>query len=160
MSWATIREALQTRLAAIDGVENVHDYLRYRKKGWQDSEFQDLFMVTVGGNPFPHCWMFSRVDVAYIQAPEPDNVVKVQHQILVGAKYGFSDSDESEHAFNTLLDTVCADLINGDRTLGGVAITHSLPQVSDIQPAGFFKTKFLCHEATLQFAIEELLTDE
>lgn len=161
MSWPLIRAALAARIAAVDGVENVHEYLRYSKKGFHESEFQSLFMVNQGGGVFfPHCWMITRVDVGYIQAPEPDNVVKVQHQVLVGAKYGFSDGDESEHAFNALLDAVCQDLINGDRTLGNKAITHTIPQVNDIQPGPFFKTKFLCHEATLTFAIEELLTDE
>lgn len=156
MSWATIRTALATRIDAVAGTGPVHAYWRWSDQGPEEAAWRTLFASGTAVN----AWLITRVGMPRTVPATPSAALAARwlrrHDVEVSAFYSLDDSAATESTFQDLLDAVEADLRTGDRTLVGVAITHSLPEVSPIGHASL--SSVLCHQATLKFTVEELLT--
>lgn len=156
MSWPSVRAAIATRLSAITGVVNVHQYLRYHAKGLNDATFQSQLTVVATDQPGKrrlNCWQITRRSVAQQQAADCDNVVKRTHSVEIQGFYSFEDATSSEHALNALVDAILNNFNTGDRTLAGNAITHSVPQAPSIVTARYLEVP--CHLARITFTVEE-----
>ena len=158
MSWAAIRGALVTRLGTITGIENVHGQIRYVDDNLEETIFKDLFVDT---NNNVNTWMFSRTARAVEAVPDDSTKAKVLHTVTMQGSLSLVDagtgSANTEDTFQGLIDALCDDLRTGDRTLGGVANTHSLPQASTIGHAMFYRS-VLCHDTTVTLTIEEIVS--
>lgn len=150
MAYSNIRSALKTRLQSITGVQNVHEYHRLISTGVEDPTFRALF---VNGTNELHAWRFTRTSCALSQCDDLSTVTKRTHTIEIECYRGIVDDSATENTFQDLLDTVLSNFVNGDRTLGGVAITHGLPQLTRVFAASFYGV--LCHVATIALQIEE-----
>lgn len=153
MSYQGIRDALASRLGAVSGVYNVQKFHRHHKSGFDDSAFKSLFLQSQELS----AWRMTRTAVSNEQCPDSDNVVIRQHSIEIQGLHGLRDGESSELEFQDLVDAVLNDLCNGDRTLGGAAKTHALPQVQRITPVIFYG--ILAHEAILTLTVEENIVD-
>ena len=150
MAYSDIRDALETRLGAIAGVENVQGYHRLVSTGVDDPTFRGLF---VNGSNDLHAWRFTRTAVSQVLCGDDDDTIKRTHTIEIEGYRGIVDGSASENTFQDLLDVILDDLNTGDRTLGGVAITHSLPQAGRIFAVSFYNV--LCHAVTITLQVEE-----
>lgn len=156
MSWPAIRAALATRIAAVTDVENVQQYLRYHKAGFSDATLRaQLFVDAGGGKENINCWQITRRSYSQEQAQACDDTVRRLHSVEIQGFLGFSDADTSEHVMNGLLDAICDDLNNGDRSLGGAALTHGLPQIPFIGTGDYMGLG--CNIARITLTIEELV---
>lgn len=150
MAYSNVRAALSARLSAISGVENVQPYHRLVSTGVDDPSFRSLF---VNGSNDLHAWRFTRTSVAQTLCSDHDDTVKRTHSIEIECYRGIVDDSATENTFQDLLDTVLTNLNDGDRTLGGVCITHSLPQVERVVAGSFYNV--LCHIAVITLQVEE-----
>lgn len=158
MSWATIRGALQTRLDAVTGVDQVHTYWRWHDGGPEEAAWRALF---VSGTTV-QAWMITRAGMPRtLPATPAANLAQRwlrRHDVEIHCFYRWQDSSGSQNVFQDLLDAIEADLRTGDRTLGGVAVTHSLPEVQTPTDEGAALGGELCHRALIRLTVEELLT--
>lgn len=150
MSWATIRDALVTRLEAVSGTGRVHSFLRYLKEGPDQRPFTDAYVVRGRLN----YWAVTRTARRSVKTVGDDSYYRRHHDVEVNVFVALSDSDESEHVFQDLLDTVANNLETGDHTLGGVCLTHTPPEVRQIGHAMI--SDILCHSALLFLTVEEV----
>lgn len=161
MSWATIRDALASRLAAIDGVENVHGQLRYVGDSVDDSRFETLFK---DDDHKIHTWQFTRINRTEESSPDDSTKAIVTHSVrLLGLLMlvdSGASSTNSEDAFQALVDTIADEFRDGfsdsARTLGGACQSYSIPSFS-LRHAQYFNF-FLCHEAEATFDVSEVVT--
>lgn len=155
MSYKAIRDAIATRLAAISNVGVVHKYIRLSRELPTEQSYSSLFTESGRVN----VWMITRTGVADRQLPDADNRVSRRHTIQINVFWALDDTgtddSTSEHAFQDAIDAVLNDFRTGDRTLGGAAITHSLPEVPTIDMVTFLST--LCHHAEIRLQVEEVL---
>lgn len=155
MSWATVRAALKTRLEAVSGVENVHGQLRYDHDGLDEDKFEELF---IGAGEVVNTWQFTRTTRTAQRSPDLSTVTKVQHAVTLRGNRSVVDpgtgTTNTEDGFQDTIDAICDNLDDGDRTLGGVAITHSIPQAGQIGHAMFYNS-VLCHDVSITFTVEE-----
>lgn len=157
MSWSNIAAALTTRLQAVQGVGKAHGRLRYDSEGFEETAFKALFMA----NGSVNAWQITRTNRTALRSPDDSRVTKVTHTVSIRANLSLVDpgtgATNTEDTFQALLDAVCDNFDTGDHTLGGVAITHSIPQAGQIGHAMFYGS-ILCHDATITMSVEENLT--
>lgn len=158
MSWTDISTELARRLSCIEGLGRVHGKIRYDDEGFDRDTFDSLFQV--GGQL--NVWQITRTGRTSTRSQDNSRISKVQHQVQIHGNLALKDpatgATNSEDTFQSLLDAVCDNLDQGDRTLGGKAITLSTPQVSAITPAKFYGA-VLSHDATIGFTVEENVLD-
>ncbi|MCA9775640.1 MAG: hypothetical protein KC800_02955 [Candidatus Eremiobacteraeota bacterium] len=161
MSWATIRSALVTRLAAVTGIENVHGQIRYLNDSVDDTRFSNLFL---DDNEGLHTWQFTRTNRVEVSCPDDSTKATVTHSVRLLGLLMLSDagtgSTNSEDTFQALVDTLAEEFRDGfsdsARTLGGACITYSVPTFT-VRHASYFN-HYLAHEAEATFDVEELVT--
>lgn len=150
MSWAAIRSAIETRLGAVSGVENVHALQRHHVQGFNDPNFASLYL---NDSDALNTWIFGRVSVEQTHCLDDDDTIYRHHLIRARGHFGLVDADTTEHTFNATIDATIDDLNEGDRTLGGACFSYSLPQVTNIQHVTFYDV--LAHDCTIEFTVEE-----
>lgn len=157
MSYKLLRSALASRLEAIPGVGRVYPYFRWTAQAPGLSEFQEQFAA----NGIMNVWMIRRTDRGDEKTASDDARYRVQHQVEISAFYALNNRPgTNEEEFQDLVDLVVDDLRDGDRTLGGLSLTHTDPECR-ITHASFCGVN--CHAATLQITLEETvspMTDE
>jgi hypothetical protein len=152
VAYSNIRSALATRLDAITGVENVHSYHRHITKGTEDPAFLALYADSSNNL---NAWSIVRTGCTQAQHTglESDAVIKRTHSITITAYRSVVDASATENTLQDLVETVMSNFNSGDDTLGGVALTHGLMQLTGFTHAMFYNV--LCHVATLTIQIEE-----
>ena len=125
MSHSTIRAAIAAILATLPGIGKVFVRERYAKT---EKELRDLFLV--GGKI--NGWHVRRVGIWQTSPVLGRWVVTTQWEIR--GVLSFSDADESELDFDSLIDAA-QDAFRADLTLGGVVATTVLGEKDD-DPAG------------------------
>ncbi|MCE7873322.1 hypothetical protein DYH09_23505 [bacterium CPR1] len=150
MSYDAIRDALKTRLEAVDDIGVVHSYQRWTAEAPNLPGFNTLFKSDGRLNT----WMISRVGELSRKAPGDDSRYAVRHTLQVLAFYAIDDSAASEEVFQDLVSDVLADLRAGDRTLGGACLTHSAPEAT-LDYADFCGVT--CHRAEISLVVEEIV---
>lgn len=161
MSWATIRSALASRLAAVTGVDNVHGQIRYLNDSVDDTRFSDLFL---DANGKLHTWQFTRTNRVEVSCPDNSSKASVTHSVRLLGLMMLEDTGagntNTEDTFQALVDTLADEFRDGfsdsARTLGGACITYSVPTFA-IRHASYFN-HYLAHEAEATFDVEELVT--
>jgi hypothetical protein len=98
MSLATIRTALQTKLDAISGVENVYGY-QYWTEDWQT--IYDNFAKDGRIN----CWFIGLANRSPKQVSS--GTVSKTRTFNLYAYYSFKSADQTSIIFENLLDSVC-----------------------------------------------------
>lgn len=148
MSWATIRTALATRLAAVGSVGVVHPYVRFSKLPPGSAEFATLFAESGHLN----YWAISRSEAEDIDIPADDSRVRDVHTVTILVFYALADGSATENTFQDALDAVRADLRSGDTTFGGVCLGCGNAAVRDIAHSELYG--ILCHSAKIIFKVE------
>lgn len=160
MSWSTISTALQARLADIAGVGKAHGKIRYDAEGFEREQAEELFFHEGSVN----VWQVTRTDRSARRNPDDSRITTVQHTVSIRGNLSLVDPGtglaNTEDDFQAIIDAIALDFDQGDRTLGGAAITHSIPQAGQIGPAMFYGGTLLCHDVTLTFVVEENVVQE
>lgn len=154
MSWATVSSALQSRINTVctgaPTPANVQRFLRWTNDGPDGATFQNLFAA---GGRLASCQL-TRTGRRTIRAKE-DSRKRVQHDVKAELTLALDDADSSELLHQALVDLVLGDLEDGDRTLGGVAITHTEARAENIQVVTN-AARVVVHSAELLFTVEEV----
>lgn len=158
MSWSGIASALKARIQAVVTAGKTHAMLRYDDGGFERATFAALFQEATG-EEIVNAWQVTRTGRTATRSPDNSAVTKLQHSVSIRGNLSFVDgggATNTEATFQALVDAICLDLDQGDRTLGGAAITHSIPQASPIGHAMFYNSA-LCHDVTITLTVEENL---
>lgn len=150
MSWATVRAALATRVDAVTGITNVHQFIRYTDDGSETAAFGALFVAS----GVLQAWLITRTGMRTEVCEDDDNRYRRRHDVEIQGVYALKDSTSTENTFQGLLDAMEADLRTGDRTISSTCLTHTLPEFSPINHVSF--QGVLCHGATIRFTVEEI----
>lgn len=157
MSYSTIRTAIKTRMDAISGLGPGYTYERYPSDINPES---DTFATQFQESGALNLYWIDRRSFNDKQPQADDNRRLRRHDVQVKVFQKLVDSatlaDASGPAFQDLLETIANNIATGDRTWGSAALTTSLPRVSAISLTRFMGV--LCHTATLEFTIEEVLS--
>lgn len=124
MSYSTIASALQTRLNAISGLDNVYTYERISYDALQSSEFQNLFKDS--SSSVLNTWWITCNNIQTVQSTE-DYFTVDKYAITLHGFYTLNDSLQTPLTFKTLCESVASNLRSGDRTLGGIVLCYELP---------------------------------
>lgn len=153
MSWVAIATKLAARIQAVckdhATPARTHRFQRWSNDHVDNPDFQQLFVAAERLS----AWQLTRIKRSCIRAAE-DSRRRIQHEARADYWLAISDADESEMLAQAMLDAVCDDLETGDRTLGGVCLTHTEPEVT-INAATV--AGVLVHTGTLRLTIEEVL---
>ena len=152
MSYAAIRQALASKLAAVSKVGKAHAFVRYTKASTDSDEWKTLFVE----NNRVNVWQITRVGFSDVQDPGDDTRVIRTHQVEVYAFISQRDASLSENYHQDALDEVATALQVSPRNLGGACHVHGLAEVANISRVMFYET-ILCHEATIRLTVEEHL---
>ena len=137
-------QAIQTILAGVPGIANVHDTVR----NWQsEKQFRDAARTAGGGIQF---WFLTREATA-AEDLGPQFTAR-QHTIAIHGYAAVNDAAASEKAFQALVEAAVAAL-GANRRLNQTA-RHSQPaQVRTVDFRIF--NNVLCHHAELALVVED-----
>lgn len=150
---AQIRAAIKAKLAAVNGIGQVHDYERFAKT---EKEFQDLYKDVTDNRI--RGWNFYRTSTAERDLDLGE--VRRLHTWRVSGYMSLDDLDASGKLFDDLIELIVI-AFRTDRTLGGLVIDSkdmesefgaSGVQVEAIEPVMF--AGVLCHRAQLALLTE------
>lgn len=144
MSLADIKDRTKAQMEAVAGIGIVHARMRFLR----DLKDQDQLLKDGKLN----AWFISREgsrlqDENVNQSRTTETVGLVIHGF-----YGVNDADDSETAFDALVDAVIA-AVNADRRaaskLGGTVVTAEPPQLRMVDYRMFGMNQVLCHHAEI-----------
>ena len=143
-----IRDAIAARLALVPNIGRVHTFERYAK---DHPAFRPMF-VTESGQMLG--WTIRRVRTEERVVDSLTHAVVDRWRIV--AVMGLEDAQESELAFDAMIETV-RDQFRLDETLGGVVDTTTVDDLAGLQledsgPAMF--AGILCHSARLSLSTQ------
>lgn len=153
MSWATIRPALVAKVAEVPGVGKVHGHFPLSSDAPTHPDFQALFVH----NGVFNVWIIERTGYLEEVSPEDERVCLLTHEVSISAFRALKEGAAAEAAFQSALDAVTATFRTGQRTLGGVANTYSVPSFQDITEVTFQRSSIACYKAVSSFLVEEIL---
>jgi len=136
-------QAIQTILAGVAGVANVHDTVR----NWQsEKQFRDA-AKTASGIQF---WFLTR-EASAAEDLGPQFTAR-RHTVAIHGYAGVNDAAASEKTFQALIESVAAAL-GADRKLNQTA-RHSGP--AQVRAVDFrIINNVLCHHAELALVVED-----
>ncbi len=146
----TIRAAIAAFLSAVPGAGQVHQYERYSK---DDKAFKQFY---AGTGDVLQGWHIRRVGRV-----EGADIGEVRTTWEIRGFRAINDGDESELAFDDLIDLVTA-AYRADPTMGGAVLWPTLddswaPELIDSGPAFF--AGVLCHCAKLRLVTRHVIDD-
>lgn len=149
MSWQAVRDEVQTLLAGVSGIGQVHNRLR------RIVNDQDLKAVLVSGGII-NGWMHTRIGTQSTVLTNAENLER--HQWMLRGWYSFDDAGNSEQTFQTLIEAIRAALrpeltLNDTAELVEPAQLLDNPEPHVLIPPG--DGGVLCHMAELRFVIQE-----
>lgn len=160
MSYETVTTRIKQTLERVDGIYNVHTYLRDIP---DENEFETAFKVKTPDGDLLSAWMMTRISLTAEQ-PTIDyaSIYDVSHKIELQGFYGLSDQDSSETKFQEILD----NLMNKFRTkfaledettgvaLAGITLAEPL-QITEIGHGQF--SNYFVHFCRVLLSIKERL---
>lgn len=108
MSWDTVADRLKTILSSVDGVYNVHRYMRDIP---DEAKFEEAFSVDIEGKTILTGWMFTRKSIP-VERPTLDAnaALDCSYNIEVQGIMAMSDQDKSEITFQRAIDGILTKL--------------------------------------------------
>jgi hypothetical protein len=144
--------AVTSRLVAVPAARNVYSYAREAK---EQKKFLDLFKDQVAGNI--HAWMVTRQATA--TRDEGTGTYRRIHEIAIMGYYSVNDAQNSEGAFQSIVEDVCAAFDPLALRQYDGAYDWSQPiQVEG--PTVLMYGQYLCHAVKLIHRVEELIYDQ
>jgi hypothetical protein len=160
VSWATVRAALKTRFEAISTAAlalptplpafRVHEFMRWVSDGPNGDDFQAKFAIN------GRLCVLRMTRSGWLEIQGDDTRTRVQHQVLLEFSLAIDEDAASELLHQDLLDLMRTNFREGDRTLGGVAITHSNLAGENITDGMLVGVS--CHTADLRLVVEEVVS--
>lgn len=145
MSYTTVKDGISAILAAIVGVVNVHDYLRYSATlSSRDEKFYDADNLRID------TWMITRVSAP--SAGSLDGDVTRSHRFLLHGYRQIEDVNASEVSYQELVELVL-DTFNDNRTIDSAAHIMDSSQLIEFSPTMF--SGVLCHHAVIEITVED-----
>ena len=141
---AEIRTAIKSVIDGVSDIGVVHAYERYADN---KSEFKTLYMQEISSVNQVRGWFIRRMTRK--ESSEYEGRTKVIMSWRIQGYMGFVDADESELAFDALLDALVA-AFRSDDTLGGVVDSTIVGQDAGLQLEDSGPVLFagvLCHSA-------------
>lgn len=157
MSYETVTDRLKLILNTVEGVYNIHTYLRDIP---DEKEFEAAFKVETPQGPAISAWLMTRRSMP-MKRPEiaANAVLDVTHNIEIQGLYGLQDQNATELDFQKIIDKI-ATQFKTKYTLedeSGVSLT-GVTRVSDLNFVeighGQFSNYFV-HFCRLQISVEE-----
>ena len=155
MSYAGIRGALATRVAAVTGIEASNVFQRY-KWSLDATTSQDFIDDFVDSNSFVNFVIISRSEQEDSQ-PIEDNLSLRRHSMEIHLFYSLFEAEDSEHTFQDLIEGIASDLESGNRELGGAAFCYSLSVASIDELAGIGNRGDTVHHAEITTSVYEVI---
>lgn len=124
----------------------MHTQLRWTTQNPKDTEWLALFTKTGVVN----AWQITRTNLVAAKNAASGSYKK--HSVEIQAVMAVKDSASSEMTFAALLDAVVDDLMDGDRTLGGVSRGYSDPSATQ-EYATF--DGVLVHRSSIKLTVTE-----
>lgn len=141
--------AVTARVAAVAGAKNVYSYAREAR---EQKKFQELFQDSQAKKL--HTWMVTRQ--ATQTRDEGTTTYRRIHEIAIMGYYSVDDEQNSEGAFQALIEDVCAAFDPLPlRQYGGVYDWSQPVQVEG--PTVLMYGQYLCHAVKLVHRVEELI---
>lgn len=150
MSWETFKTPLVARIVAVSGVGKVYPYWPLSS----DSSIHPKFKAMFEKDGALNFWAIQRAGFSREKCPDDDSHYLVTHDVRIAAIRAFQ-GPSSEASFQTVLDAVSSDFRSGDRTLGGIVNTLSVPDFREIA-AITFASSVVAHGAEASFRVEEI----
>lgn len=149
--WSAVRTALATRIAAAAGTQ-CHTRQEWTDGGATSRDWAALFTENSEGEAV-HFWEITRSGRSVSDHEEADDVLVTRFRVAISGYFSHYAEFTTEDNFQDIVDAVSEDLENGDRTLGSVCNTHSLP---NFQTIGFgqLDDNVWCHIARAEIEIE------
>lgn len=158
MSYSAIRAALKARIQAALPQANVHHFQPYTREPPVSEPFRDLF-ADLTSDPYPAPFLINTVIFTRINRKPTQqldgNRVSVVHHFQVVFLYAHKEVAGTNDTFQDMFEGLCRDLETGDRTLGGVAHTHGLPDGQAIGESEFYGE--FVHDGRFLLQVEEVL---
>ena len=144
MTLAAVKAAIKTEMIKATGVEKVELRLRVKR------EKADLFALFTRADGKVTGWMLTRRRTAETVGDVSYDVRL--HRIYMIGFYVFNDTDDTETAFDLIIDNICTEL-RGDDLLGGVCELAGPVQVERVEMRRI--SGVLCNYAELYVDVEE-----
>lgn len=114
MSYETVRERIAELLLGIEGIENVHQYVRDIRK---ETIFKEAFVVRGQGqeNDRVNGWQVSRTSFVEDYACMGQRHADRTHQFEITGYYSLNDIEGSELVFQDLIDKICDEFRGRDQ---------------------------------------------
>lgn len=144
MSWANIRSGLQTKLAALSGINNVLDYVVWTDdwaviyEKFEEGGRLDTWMISLNNTP------------QHVVSSQDKNITWVAN--IVGY-YSIKTSDESSKDFEDNIETILNALALGKNVLGLPGVTNTAPLLTTVANTLFNKSP--AHTAVIQITFNE-----
>lgn len=104
MSYETVSERIKLILSTVEGVYNVHTYMRDFQN---ESDFEKGFKVETEKGPLLSSWMMTRKSIPAVRPNiDGNSALDVTHNIEVQGTHGMLDEKESELTFQKLIDNI------------------------------------------------------
>lgn len=106
MSYETITNRLKLILDGVDGIHNVHTFMRDIP---DEEKFEKAFSITQQGeDTLLTAWMMTRTSLGTARDNIGDDVMTLIHNIEIQGFYALKDDDESELKFQQIIDDLVA----------------------------------------------------
>ena len=159
MSYETVTERIKLILSTVEGVYNIHTYLRDIE---DEKKFEQAFKIETPQGPLLACWLMTRKAVPTTRPSVDANaLLDITHSIEIQGMYSLQDEKQSELDFQKIIDNVLQRfktkfLLEDD---SGVALTGiirtselSIPEIG----YGQFGNMFV-HFCRMVISVEERL---
>lgn len=154
MSFATVRDAIKTRLEGVALLGKVFGYEPWSRDNPESTAFKAAFTEN---NILNVAWI-DQLDRREPKVPEDDDREKVHRDWRISLIYAFGRAGASSEDFEAIVDAICVafNAPAADRKLGGVCVTHTRITVRGIRLT-MYMGKDLVHFAQLEFTTEEVV---
>lgn len=159
MSYETVTDRIKLILQTVEGVYNVHTYLRDIS---DEKKFEEAFKIETPSGPILSCWVMTRKSIPTDRPSIDANaILDVTHNIELQGMYGLEDEKQSELTFQKQIDNILQKfktkfLLEDDSgtALDGVIRTGeiSFPEIGH----GQFSNMFV-HYCRMLISVEERL---
>ena len=157
MSYTTILAAIKSDLQAVSGVQNVHDYIRYKKDETEQKQIAIPGYVEGAPDQIIHMWEITRTATEIQDDSTFQDQDYTEHVFKLIGFYGIRDADLSEKTFQQLGDDIC-NSFNNKANLQPTAQSYRLKGVFIEEFVNVMDAPFkgaLCHRMTINLRVSE-----
>jgi hypothetical protein len=160
MSYETISLRIKEIMDRVDGIYNVHTYLRDIP---DEADFEAAFSVKTLDENIVTAWMMTRLSVAAEQPTiDTAQIYDVTHRMEIQGFYGLSDAQASEKSFQDIIDNLlnkfrmkfCLEDETTGAQLSGLLVVEPL-QITEIGHGQF--SNYFVHFCRMLLSVKERL---